>query len=61
MAMLIFHDKLSALNVAGLFVATTGLVLYSYIKARPSSSSPAYALVHLDDVDIEDANEMHVK
>ncbi|OQS07209.1 Drug/Metabolite Transporter (DMT) Superfamily [Thraustotheca clavata] len=64
MAMLIFHDQLSLLNVSGLVVATSGLILYSYLKAsqRQSSSSHEYAVVQMEDVDVEEEIEpKHVK
>ncbi|KAF0689098.1 Aste57867_19370 [Aphanomyces stellatus] len=50
MAMLIFHDQLSAVNGLGLCLATLGLMCYSYLKT--TSSSHGYALaVQTDDLE----------
>ncbi|KAH9083019.1 hypothetical protein Ae201684P_013922 [Aphanomyces euteiches] len=38
MAMLVFHDQLSAINAAGLCIATLGLMSYSYLKATAAAS-----------------------
>ncbi|OQR81075.1 Drug/Metabolite Transporter (DMT) Superfamily [Achlya hypogyna] len=59
MAMAIFHDQLSPLNLSGLVVATSGLVMYSYLKSASRTNS--YAVVQMDDVDVEEANDKHVK
>ena len=43
MAMLVFHDQLSATNAAGLCIATLGLMSYSYLKATAASKAPGGA------------------
>ncbi|ETW05584.1 hypothetical protein H310_03328 [Aphanomyces invadans] len=62
MAMLVFQDHLSAVNGAGLMVATIGLMWYSYLKATtaaPAAPPEGYATVLQHDQLDDDISDHH--
>ncbi|CAK9091814.1 Solute carrier family 35 member C2 (Ovarian cancer-overexpressed gene 1 protein), partial [Durusdinium trenchii] len=44
LSVLIFHDKLTALNVIGFLLTLLGMSFYSYIKNRPSETHRTYTV-----------------